>query len=70
MVTHSVGGHFLFQSENSGEHDVSDDQSEQRTHWRQSGQPQFGCNRAIYFSLQEQVPIEAHIRAAFEIGVY
>ena len=54
---------------NLGEHQVSDDQPHQGTHWRQSGQPQFGCNRSIDFSLQDQVLIEAYIRAAFEIGV-
>ena len=54
---------------NLGEHEVSDDQPDQGTDWCQSGQPQFGCNRAIYFPLQEQVPIEAYIRAAFKIGV-
>ncbi len=54
---------------NSGEHHVSDYQPHQSTHWRQSGQPQFSCNRPIDFSLQDQDPIEAYIRAAFEIGV-
>lgn len=54
---------------NLGEHQISDDQPHQGTHWCQSGQAQSSCNRSIDFSLQDEVPIEAYIRAAFEIGV-